>query len=266
MRWIVGLALLLGACATSSAQPTADSIQVVYHAGVMEYSIEDGGRARMIGADSERVFEFDATHEDFRRIATMLAPLQAEGLTCSSPPEHTTPGYIIWRQGGQEMRRAPMHTLCYSDGARPLARNADQAWRAMEEMGSARYVAPTIPEPAIISVEYMYWGNPTSSWSVARSGEGRYTHDGQTETFAVSDAQFGEIREIFRPYESRWFRCNRVITDGPYGDVIWSSREGQEHQRTRFDAGCVTGDANDLFDRLDRAKQIIDRLRSERAN
>ena len=126
--------------------------------------------------------------------------------------------------------------------------------------------APPLPDPAIISVEYMYWGNLTSSWSVARSGEGRYTDDGQTETFAVSDAQFGEIREIFRPYESRSFECDRVIADGPYGDVIWLSREGQEDQRTRFDAGCVTGDADDLFDRLDRAKQIIDRLRSERAN
>jgi hypothetical protein len=52
-----------------------------------------------------------------------------------------------------------------------------------------------------------------------------------------------------------------VLTDGPYGFVIWSSREGQEDQRTQWDAGCVTGDASDLFGRNDAALEILVPLR-----
>jgi hypothetical protein len=235
--FLISLIAAVAACATVAEEP-GRSIHVVYHAGAMEYSIADGGPARVIGADHNRVLEFEASREDFRRIADLLAPLQAEG------------------------RRVPMHTACYSDGARPLARNTDRAWRAMEEMGRARYVAPVIPEPMMIAVERRYWGNPTSGWSVSRSGEGRYTERGEVvRRFAVSGEAFARVREIFRPYESRRFECQRVITDGPYGDVIWSSAEGKEDQRTRFDAGCVTGDAEDLFARLAEADALINALR-----
>jgi hypothetical protein len=259
--FLISLIAAVAACATVAEEP-GRSIHVVYHAGAMEYSIADGGPARVIGADHNRVLEFEASREDFRRIADLLAPLQAEGLTCSSPPEPLRPGYIIWRRGEEEVRRVPMHTACYSDGSRPLARNTDRAWRAMEEMGRARYVAPVIPEPMMIAVERRYWGNPTSGWSVSRSGEGRYTERGEVvRRFAVSEEAFARVREIFRPYESRRFECQRVITDGPYGDVIWSSAEGKEDQRTRFDAGCVTGDAEDLFARLAEADALINALR-----
>jgi hypothetical protein len=127
--------------------------------------------------------------------------------------------------------------------------------------GCATPRAPVIPPPTIIGVEFMYWGNPTSSWSVSRSGEGRFTEGENTQSFTVTAAQFDAIREIFQPYEGRAFECRRAVTDGPYGDVVWSSREGQEDQRTRFDAGCITGDADDLFERLNRANVMIETLR-----
>lgn len=142
---------------------------------------------------------------------------------------------------------------------------ASPAAPAPDAIESVHDAARVFPEPAIIAVEYLYWGNPTSSWSVSRSGQGRYRSDGETQTFPVSAAQFEEIRDIFRPYESRRFECRRLITDGPYGHVIWSSREGQEDQRTTFDAGCVSGDADDLFERLDRADRLIASWRGAQA-
>jgi hypothetical protein len=256
---ILSLSVLLAACAGS--QIAAESIEVVY-SETMYYTIEDGGRARIVGADTQRVLEFDASRQDFRRVADLLAPLQAEGLACVSSSEHIRPGYIVWRRAAEETRRVELHISCYEGGVpRPLAENVRRAWRAMAEMGRARDLAPAIPDPTIISVEWMYWGNPTSSWSVSRSGEGRYSEGDRTQTFAVSAAQFDEIRDIFRPYENRWFECDRVIADGPYGDIVWSSREGREDQRTRFDAGCVRGDAADLFERLGRAEAMVNALR-----
>jgi hypothetical protein len=158
-----------------------------------------------------------------------------------------------------------MWTSCYSDGSRPLAGNTNAAWRAMGEMGSARYVAPQIPAPTIITLQNMYWGNPTATWTVPRGGEGRYVDRQRTVTFAVSEATFDRVREIFRPYEGTHFECARVIADGPYGFVIFSSREGQEDQRTRWDAGCLTGDAADLFGRIDAAMEILVPMRDSAA-
>jgi hypothetical protein len=254
-------AAALAACASTPA--ARESIEVVYQLNGMEYSIEDGGAARIAGADAERVLEFQASHEDYRRIADLLAPLQNEGLACDRPPQNARPGSIVWRRGAEEARRVEMHVACGSGGDRPLAANVDGAWRAMAEMARTRALVSAIADPAIIAVERMYWGNPTSSWSVSRTGEGRYNAADRTQTFTVSREQFEQIREIFRPYEGRYFQCERVIADGPYGDIVWFSREGQEDRRTRFDAGCVTGDAADLFDRLDRAETLIEQLRAD---
>jgi hypothetical protein len=259
--FILGLIFVMAACASSHAEAPRDSIEVVYHPERLEYSIIDGGPARFVGGVEHDVYEFQASREDFRRIADLLEPLKANGLPCSQPTERSAPGYIVWREDGEEVRRVAMHTLCYSDGARPLARNADRAFRAMEEMGHERYAAPAIPDPAIITLQNMYWGNPTATWTIARGGQGRYVDPQRTVTFDVSAETFDRIREIFRPYEGRDFHCNRVVTDGPYGFVIWSSREGQEDQRTLWDAGCVSGDADDLFQRLDAVMTILEPLR-----
>lgn len=118
------------------------------------------------------------------------------------------------------------------------------------------------PEPAMIAVEWNYWGNPTRGWSISRVGEGRYSEGGAVvQTFAVTPEAFARMREFFRPYEDRDFACRRVIADGPYGAVIWSSQGGQVTHRTPFDAGCVSGDANDLFARLDQAEALVRELR-----
>lgn len=266
MRLVLCLVFLLSACASSRGEAETQSIEVVYHAGAMEYSITDGGPARLVsGSGAHPLYEFEASREDFRRIADLLEPLRESGLPCSEPSAHAAPGYIIWRENGEEVTRVEMHTLCYADGVRPLARNTDEAWRLMEEMGHERYVMPAIPDPTIITLENMYWGRTTSSWTVRRGGEGSYSDPQRTVRFDVSAETFDRIREIFRPYEERDFHCRRVITDGPYGFVIWSSGEGQEDQRTQWDAGCVTGDAADLFARTDAAVEILVPLRQAAA-
>jgi hypothetical protein len=96
---------------------------------------------------------------------------------------------------------------------------------------------------------------------VPREGVGRYVEQQRVVTFHVSAETFDRVRELLRPYEGRSFQCSRVVTDGPYGFVIWSSREGRENQRTQWDAGCVTGDADDLFARIDAATAILTPLR-----
>ncbi len=262
MRLVLCLVFLLSACASSRAAAGQQSIEVVYHPGGMEYAIADGGSARLVSSTAAHpLYEFEASREDFRRIADLLEPLKESGLPCSEPSPHTAPGYIVWREAGEVVRRVEMHTICYADGARTLAGNTDRAWRLMEEMGHERYVMPAIADPTIIRLENMYWGRTTSSWIVRRGGEGSYADPQRTVSFDVSADTFDRIREIFLPYEERDFHCNRVITDGPYGFVVWSSREGHEDQRTQWDAGCVTGDAGDLFARIDQTMEILVPLR-----
>ncbi len=262
--WCLALAAGVVACSTSPRQAPLQAVEVVYVQDAMSYTIENGGAARLVGGRDHPVYEFEASRDDFRRVAELLEPLEATGLTCSQPSEHSPPGYIVFRRAG-EQRRVDMHTSCYSDGPRPLARNTDRAWRLMEEWGHARYVAPAIPEPTVITLQNMYWGRPTATWTIPRGGEGRYDDPQRTVTFPVSEEIFDRIRENFRPYEERDFHCNRVITDGPYGFVIWSSQEGQEDQRTQWDAGCVTGDASDLFQRIDTAMEILVPMRETAA-
>ena len=257
---------LVAACASAPARDEAvEEIHVVYLPGVMEYAISGAGPAHLMSSGGAHPrYDFHASPEDFRQISELLEPLRANGLPCSEPSEHSAPGYIIFRRGGEE-RRVAMHTICYADGQRPLARNADRAWRLMEEWGHARYVAPAIPDPTIITLQNMYWGNPTTTWTIPRGGEGRYVDPQRTIAFDVSAETFDRIRDIFRSYEERDFHCNRVITDGPYGYIIWSSQEGRQDQRTQWDAGCVTGDASDLFQRIDTAMEILVPLREAAA-
>lgn len=257
----LALALCFGGCASAPAESARASIEV-FHSETMNYMIEDGGRARFVSSSGAHpVYAFEASRGDFRRIADLLEPLKAAGLPCSRPSEHIAPGHIIWREGGEDVRRVEAHIVCHGSEPRPLARHSEQAFRLMEEMGHARYVAPAIPEPTIITLDNRYWGRPTSSWTIPRGGVGRYADPQRTVDFEISAETFDRIREILRPYEERDFHCNRVLTDGPYGFVIWSSREGEEDQRTLWDAGCVTGDASDLFARIDRATEILIPLR-----
>lgn len=258
---IVVLALFAGACTTATSDAGRRSIEV-FHSPTRTFTIEDGGQARL--EDSlgvHPVYEFEASREDFRKIAGLLEPLKADGLPCRAPSEHIAPGYIVWREGGEEVRRVETHIVCYGEGARPLAHNESEAWRMMEEMGHARYVMPAIPAPTSIAFVNMYWGQTTSTWTASSAGEGRYEDRHRSVAFAMPEGTFDRIRELMRPYESQDFHCNRVLTDGPYGFVVWSSGEGQEDQRTQWDGGCLTGDAGDLFGRIDEATAILMPLR-----
>jgi hypothetical protein len=111
-------------------------------------------------------------------------------------------------------------------------------------------------------------GMPTDhcAWRLMEEmGHARFVDSQRTVTFSVSAETFDQIREAFRPFEARDFHCNRVATDGPYGFIIWSSREGQEDQRTQWDAGCLTGDASDLFSRIDAAMEVLVPMREAAA-
>ena len=118
-----------------------------------------------------------------------------------------------------------------------------------------------LPAPTRISVAWSYWGRPTGGWTIERDGEGRVDREGQSTTFRVLAEDFDRIRDVFAPYEGVSFACRRVITDGPYGTLSWS-QDGHRDRIVRFDAGCVSGDAADLFARLERADAMIEELKA----
>lgn len=255
----------VAACASSGTEGVAPaSIEVVYVPEKMVYAITQSGPAYIIGATPGRDLHFHSDEADFNQIATLLEPLKADGLSCSSPSEHVRPGHIIWRQGGVEVHRAEMHTICYADASRPLAQNADTAWRLMEQWGKERYVAPVMPASEGIRIEHRYWGNLLAAWQVAANGRASRLAEGAEEAFPIAPEQFTQLRKVFQDYKSRHFECNRIVADLPYGYVIWLSKDGSELQRTRFDEGCISGDASDLFEKLQKAEELLDDWREER--
>ena len=267
---VIGLAALLAACATQAAPQQApaaengppDKVEVVYHPGTMFFSVEDGGEGRFKVGDDED-FTFAATHADFVRIRNLLAPYRETGLICGRKEQWEHNGYLIWRESGVETRR-PNESICYAEGHREAERGISRAYYAVEEMAEERGVLPplpVLPDPDRLTLTSLYWGRVTEEWSIPRGGEARWSQaDGKTESFPVSEADFDRLRDIFRPYEGVRFECQRVITDGPYGHVTWS-QAGHEDQQLRWDAGCVTGDAADVFRRWDEAEAMLKALR-----
>ena len=267
---IVATALLAG-CATQTA-PLAgpsvpagppDKVEVVYHPGTMFFSVEDGGEGRFKLGDDED-YTFPVSREDYDRIRALLEPYRAEGLICGRDESWEHNGYLAWRDDGVETRR-PHESICYAEGHNEEERSISRAYYAVEQMAEERWVPPPpppgLPDPDRITLTSLYWGRVTQEWTVPRGGEGRWTQaDGKTEAFAVSEADFDRLRDLFRPYEGARFECDRVIADGPYGHVTWS-QEGHEDQQLRWDAGCVTGDAADVFRRWDEAMVMLKALR-----
>lgn len=146
-------------------------------------------------------------------------------------------------------------------GAHAAGRSLERADYAMQEMGEARRVPPALPAPDHITLSDLYWGRTTESWSIPRGGEAVWTgQDGAARTFAVSVADFDRLRDLFRPWEGVRFECRRVITDGPYGRLVWS-QAGHDDQELGWDAGCVTGDADEVFRRVDQARALLIALR-----
>ena len=150
---------------------------------------------------------------------------------------------------------------CVAQAASPAASTVADS--APDRVGVAHHpgTASGRLDPDRITLTSLYWGRVTETWSVPRGGEGRWSQaDGSTRTFAVSRADFDRLRDLFRPYEGVAFECARIIADGPYGHVTWS-QQGHEDQQLKWDAGCVSGDAADVFRRLDQADALLKALR-----
>lgn len=267
---IIGAAAVLAGCATPSAPPQApgvadgppDKVEVVYHPDRMFFSVEDGGEGRFKVGDDED-FTFPVSHADFVRIRDLLAPYRETGLICGRKEQWAHDGYLVWREDGAETRR-PHESICYAEDHHEAERGISQAYHAVERMAEERWVPPplpVLPQPDRLTFTSLYWGRVTQEWIIPRGGAGRWSPaDGETRTFPVSEADFERLRDIFRPYEGVRFECQRVIADGPYGRLTWS-QDGHEDQQLRWDAGCVTGDAGDVFQRWDQAEALLKALR-----
>lgn len=258
----LGAALAAGAATAQDLAP--DSISAVYSDG-MFWSIEDGGAARFRTSEREN-WRFTVTHEEFVRIRGMVEPLRGGVAPCEANPAGVTVGHVVWRIDGVE-QRSPAHWDWSCPDAAQTAQMAaaDRAYYAMREWGEARHQPPpALPDPQVMTLTALYWGRTTSEWVVPRGGEGRWSNDaGESKTFPVSEGDFDRLRDIFRPYEGVAFECDRVITDGPYGRLTWS-QPGHDDQRLGWDAGCVTGDADDVFRRVGQAETLLKALRDGR--
>lgn len=255
----------VGACllaAPAIAQQEPDAVGVFVH-DESYFRIDETGEAVLADpTERDSLKHFTATPEDFARIRDLLEPYREGGLLCDNPETTVSRiAYFHWREDGAETRQ-PNHVFCYTPGFSAARQGWDQARSVIEELAEANWTPPPgLADPDRITLTARYWGRVTRQWAVPRGGEASFTDQaGAVTTFAVSEADFDRLRDIFRPYEGTRFECQRVITDGPYGDVTWS-QEGHEDQQVRWDAGCVTGDASDIFERWDRAVAMLNALR-----
>lgn len=255
----------LAAClagAPAVAQTAPDRIEVVSRPDVLFYSIEDGGQARFRSGDDED-WTFPVSHADYVVIRDLLEPYRGEGYACDDLKAQGVyrDGYLLWRDAGGETRR-PNDSFCYTDTFAMSGRNLNQAYRQMNDWARARWTPPPgLPAPTTMTLVWRSWGNRLVEWTLPRGGEGRYINrSGEAVTFPVSEAQFDRFRALFTPYEGVRFQCRRVITDGAYGSVIWS-QPGHADQSLDFDAGCVSGDASDVFQRLEQAEAMLAAIR-----
>jgi hypothetical protein len=260
---LLGLTALAASCVFGGgvqAQTAPDSIEVVYHPGRMFFSIPDGGEGRF-RLDDDEDYSFPVTHDDYVRIRDLLEPYRAGGLVCDKEVAWEHNGYLVWNESGVETRR-PHESICFTEAATAAKRSIDQAYYAMEEMADERWVPPAgLSDPDRLTLTWLYWGKVTENWSIPRGGEASSSQaEEPAKTFLVSATDFDRLRDLFRPYEGGRFECERVIADGPYGRLVWS-QAGHEDQQLNWDAGCITGDAADVFERVDQAETLLERLR-----
>lgn len=261
------LAVVAAALAVFTSTPVlaqsdaADSIEVVAVPGQMYYVLENSGQGRLReGGARERAFTI--SRADFARIRGWLRDYREAGLPCDAPSSNLTPygGYLIWRERGQE-RRQPDASPCYTATHRELRQNYDRAWNLVRQWADQREIAPpALPDPQSITFGWNSWGRPISRWTLNQDGTGIGTNpNGQPEAIAGTPQDFERLRELFRPYEGTIFRCQVTITDGAYGAIVWS-QPGYEDQSVGYNAGCMSGDADDIMQRLRDAETWMHRL------
>lgn len=264
MRQFTALIAAVAVCLTAlpaAAQTAPDRIEIVSRPDVLFYSIEDGGQGRFRSGDKED-WTFAVSHEDYVVIRDLLEPYRAEGRACDDPNVDVyRGGYMLWRDRRGEVRR-PNDSFCYTPAFTESGRNLNQAYRQMNDWARARWTPPPgLTAPTTMTLVWRSWGNRLSEWTLTRGGEGRYINrDAPPVTFPVSEEQFDRFRALFAAWEGVRFECRRVITDGAYGSVIWS-QPGHEDQSLNFDAGCVSGDAGAVFERLEQAETMLAALR-----
>lgn len=264
------LAVVLGLLALPAATPAlaqseprdaGDSIEVVSVPGRMYYVIQNGGVGRYREGGTREV-QFPVSRSEFARIRGLLRNYRAAGLPCDAASPNLTPygGYLVWREGGQELRREDA-SPCYTPAHRELRRSYDRAWNLVSDWAEQREIPPpALPDPQSITFGWNSWGRPISRWTLNQDGTGIGTNpNGQPETITATPQDFQRLRELFRPYEGRIFRCQVTVTDGAYGAIVWS-QPGHEDQSVGYNAGCMSGDANDIMERLDRAETLMHRL------
>lgn len=261
-RLFASLAAVAFLASPAAAQDEPDRVGRFAHEGAYYWIDETGAAVVVDPTERDNTREFTATPEDYLRIRDLLEPYRDGGLICDDPTASVSDTvYFHWQEDGVETRQ-PDHTFCYTPAFRQARQGADEAAQTMRALADAHWAPPPgLADPDRITLTARSWGRITRQWAVPRGGEATFTDaSGAQQTFIVSEADFDRLRDIFRPYEGTRFECNRVITDGPYGDVVWS-QDGHEDQDVRWDAGCVTGDAADIFERWDRAVAILNALR-----
>lgn len=131
---------------------------------------------------------------------------------------------------------------------------------------SPKHPEPGIPSPAgleSVSVQTNSWGKPVTDWTLARSGEGRYSfsrdveggtfhdYDFVTKRVAGSAADFAEVAGLLdraRAHAGGEIPCRHEISDGIYGRIAWT--EAGETKEVKFNFGCLSAEANLIYRRL----------------
>ncbi len=261
--------VLVGAAGATMAQTgdsSPDAIEVVYQPGTMFYSVEDGGRGRFRVSERED-YSFTTSRQDYRRVAALLKPLRDGGNTCPGQPASEAPGYIRWTHGAT-VRQVPLAAFGCSDPAfLERTRNDNQAFRYVYDLAenAPQLGHAPLPAPAQIRLVWMTWGNVREEWIIPAGGTAHWREPGNGEKdFEVSQADFDRVRASFSAFEGVAFRCDRVVYDMPYGRVVWS-QPGHPDQTLEFDLGCVTGDADEVLESVEKATADMVSMRDRAA-
>lgn len=267
--WVLSIALLVAVSGPQSAPRPAlaqsappDAIEVVYLPDRMFYSVVDGGLGRF--RVSERAdYVFESSHEIYDRVAGLLKPLREGGNVCPGSAPSVSPGYIRWTSGTVSHEVPIAASGCYDPAFLARSRPANTAFRYIYDIAERAPQPGRAPltAPSEIKLVWLTWGNIREEWTVPSGGVASWREpDTGEKDFVVSQADFERIRDQFRAFEGVAFRCERVVSDMPYGRIIWA-QAGFPDQTLEFDLGCVTGDADAVLQSVEKATAILKEMR-----